>query len=140
LIVWFADPAQPIWANIEERVITRAGGAPLYSRYAAEPAPRHTLPLEVRAESPAARKEKREPTGKEARTMSEPSSGVPGEIADAEPDQPDTEGVAPEKVELDLDPEKQEAWDEVKSDYQVDPDGTPAPNSMDVGDPDASAP
>jgi hypothetical protein len=27
-----------------------------------------------------------------------------------------------ERVELDVDEEKMEAWDEVKSDYQVDPD------------------
>ena len=63
--------------------------------------------------------------------MSEPSSGVPGEIADAEVEQPTTEDSAPDRVELDLDEEKVEAWDEVKSDYEVEPGGEPVPNSMD---------
>ncbi|QGN56688.1 hypothetical protein [Nostocoides sp. HKS02] len=44
--------------------------------------------------------------------MSEPSSAVPGDI------------------ELDVDEEKVEAWDEVKADYQVEPDGQAVPNSM----------
>ena len=35
-----------------------------------------------------------------------------------------------ESVELDVDEEKMEAWDEVKSDYQVDPDGEAVPNAM----------
>jgi hypothetical protein len=78
--------------------------------------------------------------------MTEPSSGVPSEIADAEVDQSqqsgqaqsdqaqsdqaqsdqaqsDAQGDAPEeRVELHVDEEKMQAWDEVKSDYQVDPD------------------
>lgn len=53
--------------------------------------------------------------------MSEPSSGVPGEIADAEVEAPTSD--EPTTVELDLDEEKIEAWDEVKDDYAVDPDG-----------------
>ena len=64
--------------------------------------------------------------------MSEPSSGVPGEIADADVEQPTTE--EPQTVELELDVEKVEAWDEVKGDYQVEPGGQPVPNSMDQAD------
>jgi hypothetical protein len=56
--------------------------------------------------------------------MSEPSSSVPGDIADArvEESQSGTEDV--EKVELDVDEEKMEAWDDIKADYQVDPDAS----------------
>ena len=61
--------------------------------------------------------------------MREPSSGVPGEIADADVEQPTTE--EPQTVELEVDEEKVEAWDEVKGDYQVEPGGAPVPNSMD---------
>lgn len=64
--------------------------------------------------------------------MSEPSSGVPGEIADAQVETPEQD-QPPTTVELDVDEEKLEAWDEVKGDYQVDPDGEPVPNSMDQG-------
>lgn len=62
--------------------------------------------------------------------MSEPSSGVPGEIADADVEEPRTD-AEPDTVELEVDEEKIEAWDEVKGDYQVDPGGEPVPNSMD---------
>ena len=57
--------------------------------------------------------------------MTEPSSGVPSEIADANVDEDEAtpaDDQQPERVELDIDEEKMEAWDEVKSDYQVDPD------------------
>ena len=57
--------------------------------------------------------------------MTEPSSGVPSEIADSEvePSEKATDDAQQEeRVELDVDEEKMEAWDEVKSDYQVDPD------------------
>ena len=64
--------------------------------------------------------------------MSEPSSGVPGEIADADVDEPTTD--EPTTVELEVDEEKVEAWDEVKGDYQVEPGGQPVPNSMDQAD------
>jgi hypothetical protein len=70
--------------------------------------------------------------------MSEPSSGVPREIVDAEVEEQPAEEV-PERVELDVDQDKLEAWDDVKNDYEVDPDGKPVPNSMDTGRPDASA-
>jgi hypothetical protein len=42
-----------------------------------------------------------------------------------------TEPTATESVELDVDEEKVEAWDEVKADYQVEPGGEPVPNAMD---------
>ena len=71
--------------------------------------------------------------------MTEPSSGVPDEIADANVESP-AQNDEQDRVELDVDEEKVEAWDEVKGDYQVDPDGKPVPNSMDVGDPGAEAP
>ena len=61
--------------------------------------------------------------------MSEPSSAVPGDIADAEV-QPAPGESTTETVDLDLDEEKVEAWDEVKADYQVDPGGQAVPNSM----------
>ena len=64
--------------------------------------------------------------------MSEPSSGVPAEIADAEVEQPTTD--EPDTLELEVDEEKVEAWDEVKGDYQVEPGGQPVPNSMDQAD------
>ncbi|EBM0725767.1 hypothetical protein XE97_25800, partial [Salmonella enterica subsp. enterica serovar Senftenberg] len=57
--------------------------------------------------------------------MTEPSSGVPSEIADANVDEDEAttaDDQQPERVELDIDEKKMEAWDEVKSDYQVDPD------------------
>lgn len=55
--------------------------------------------------------------------MSEPSTNIPGDVADAQVDETPADGSeTPEQVELDLDEEKLEAWDEVKSDYQVDPD------------------
>jgi hypothetical protein len=72
--------------------------------------------------------------------MSEPSSGVPEEIADAEVQAGEVQGgaekasEAPAEVDLDLDEEKLEKWDEVKSDYQIDPDGKPMPNIWDAGD------
>ncbi len=66
--------------------------------------------------------------------MSEPSSNVPGEIADAEVDQDAAAQAEPERVELEVDEEKLEAWDTVKSDYEIDPDGKPVPNSMDPVD------
>jgi hypothetical protein len=71
--------------------------------------------------------------------MSEPSSGVPEEIADAEVQAGEVQGgaekasEAPAEVDLDLDEEKLEKWDEVKSDYQIDPDGKPMPNIWDAG-------
>jgi len=68
--------------------------------------------------------------------MSEPSSGVPGEIADADVEQPTTD--EPDTIELEVDEEKVEAWDEVKADYQVEPGGAPVPNSMDQATPTAT--
>ena len=63
--------------------------------------------------------------------MSEPSSGVPSEIADAEVEHPGAaQADQPKRVELDVDEEKLEAWDKVKSDYQVNPGGEPVPNSQ----------
>ena len=64
--------------------------------------------------------------------MSEPSSGVPGEIADAQVEEPTT--GEPDTLELEVDEKKVEAWDEVKADYQVEPGGAPVPNSMDQAD------
>jgi hypothetical protein len=43
-----------------------------------------------------------------------------------------------ESVEIGVDQEKVEAWDEVKSDYQVEPDGEPVPNSMDTATSDTA--
>ena len=64
--------------------------------------------------------------------MSEPSTNIPGEVADAQVDE--TAAQAPEtdeKVELELDQDKLDAWDEVKSDYQVDPDAEDTPPGVD---------
>lgn len=69
--------------------------------------------------------------------MSEPSGGVPREIVDAEVEEPADDGQ--ERVELDVDQEKLDAWDDVKNDYEVDPDGKPVPNSMDSGRADDTA-
>jgi hypothetical protein len=66
--------------------------------------------------------------------MSEPSSSVPGEIADAEVERADNDPAdgpdGPEQVELHLDEEKIEAWEAVAGDYEVEPHGEPVPNSM----------
>ena len=43
------------------------------------------------------------------------------------------------RIYLPDDQEKLDAWDDVKSDYQVDPEGEPVPNSTDTGRPDDSA-
>ncbi len=79
--------------------------------------------------------------------MSEPSTNIPEEVADAKVEEttststsvaPDS-SATPEHVELELDEDKLEAWDDVKSDYQVDPDAQDTPtgegdgNVMDVG-------
>lgn len=69
--------------------------------------------------------------------MTESSSGVPAEIADAEVAAPEKESPS---TDLHLDQDKVEAWDDVKSDYEVEPDGEPVPNSMDEGGTDAAAP
>jgi hypothetical protein len=69
--------------------------------------------------------------------MSEPSSSVPSDIADAEVAAPQEESTS---TDLHLDQDKVEAWDEVKSDYEVEPGGEPVPNSMDEGGTDAAAP
>ena len=75
--------------------------------------------------------------------MSEPSTHIPGEVADAQVDD-STEAVpeeSEEKVELDLDEDKLEAWDKVKSDYQVDPDAEHTdPGVDDEGMPEGNAP
>jgi hypothetical protein len=62
--------------------------------------------------------------------MTEQSSGAPNDITTGDEVAPSSEPVAPESVELDIDQEKMEAWDEVKSDYQIEPDDKPVPNSM----------
>ena len=49
-----------------------------------------------------------------------------------QPEQQEPEQQEPEHVDLHVDEEKVEAWNEVKSDYEVEPDGEPVPNSMDV--------
>jgi hypothetical protein len=60
---------------------------------------------------------------------------VPKEIGNAEVHGGADEATeAPAEVDLDLDEEKVEKWDEVKSDYQVNPDGKPMPNIWDAGD------
>lgn len=65
--------------------------------------------------------------------MSQPSSGAPREIVDAQvEDEPQEQE---ERVELDLDEEKLEAWDKVKDDYAVVPAADRGDASGD-GDPD----
>jgi hypothetical protein len=61
--------------------------------------------------------------------MSEPSSNIPEDIANADDDTP----AEPEEtqVELSVDEDKLGAWNAVKSDYQVEPDSQPVANSMD---------
>lgn len=48
----------------------------------------------------------------------------------AESIEPAEPAESPESVELDVDEEKLEAWNEVKADYQVEPGGEPVPNAM----------
>lgn len=92
-------------------------------------------PSAVLGVRPAACGTRKGVTHHERSTMSEPSSGVPGEIADAEVEAPTSD--EPTTVELELDQEKIEAWDEVKGDYQVEPDGQPVANSLDGSDLDS---
>ena len=66
--------------------------------------------------------------------MTEPSSGVPGEIADADVETPEAKDDQPAEVTLDIDEDKVEAWDDIKGDYQVEPDGVPVPNSTEAPD------
>ncbi|MEO6411588.1 MAG: hypothetical protein ABIO48_03295 [Pedococcus sp.] len=70
--------------------------------------------------------------------MSEPSSSVPGEIADAEVEESSSDGTQPEEepstVELEIDQDKLDAWDEVKGNYQVEPDGESVPTTTDADD------
>jgi hypothetical protein len=66
--------------------------------------------------------------------MSEPSSSVPGEMADAQVEEPQSGTDEVEKVELNLDEDKLEAWDDVKGDYQIDPDAESAPDTDDEDD------
>jgi len=70
--------------------------------------------------------------------MSERSSGVPDEVADAEVDQGARASEGGDEVDLDLDEDKLEKWDEVKSDYQIEPDGKALPNVWDAGEGDES--
>jgi hypothetical protein len=60
--------------------------------------------------------------------MSDPNNVVPDDAATV--DAPGSDAEEPQSVELDVDREKLDAWDEVKSDYQVDPDSKAAPNNM----------
>jgi hypothetical protein len=64
--------------------------------------------------------------------MSEPSSNIPEDIANADGDTP----AEPEEtqVELSVDEDKLGAWNAVKSDYQVEPHGQPVANSMGEAD------
>ena len=62
--------------------------------------------------------------------MSDPSSGVPEETTDAEVHEAQEEERPADEVQLDLDEEKLDKWDEVKSDYAVEPASGPVPNSM----------
>jgi ethanolamine ammonia-lyase small subunit len=80
-------------------------------------------------------------TTTEGAVMTEPSSGPHAESTSADDDATSSEPTAADSVELDVDEEKVEAWDAVKNDYQVEPEGGPTPNSMDtkgVNEPDAS--
>jgi hypothetical protein len=64
--------------------------------------------------------------------MSEPSSNIPEDIANADVDTP----AEPKEtqVELSVDEDKLGAWNAVKSDYQVEPHGQPVANSMGEAD------
>ena len=65
--------------------------------------------------------------------MSEPSSSVPDDIADAQVEESATEDT-PSTVELDIDQDQVDAWDEIKADYQVDPDAESASSSTEGDD------
>jgi hypothetical protein len=87
---------------------------------------------EVRSPTDGTRKDL--PTTKRS-TMSEPSSSVPDEIADAEVEDSSSAASSAEDatstVELDIDQDKVDAWDEVKGDYQVDPEAESEATSTD---------
>ena len=57
------------------------------------------------------------------------SDGFEGSAADEAPDQ----DSPPDRVDLNVDEEKLEKWEEVKSDYEINPDGKPMPNVWDAG-------
>ena|SRR5688572_7968346 len=73
--------------------------------------------------------------------MTEPSSGVPGEIANAETEPSQQQPDQPEKVELDVDEEKMAAWDDVKDNY-IDPpsDENDVEETFSAGDPNPPDP
>lgn len=71
--------------------------------------------------------------------MSEPSTGTSD--IEHEPENADDASTSPESpIDLDIDQDKVDAWNEVKSDYEVDPGGEPVPNSMDQGATDTEGP
>ena len=71
--------------------------------------------------------------------MTEPSSSIPEDIANAGAEA-DEATSQPESspVKLNVDEEKLDAWDRIKSDYETEPDGQPVPNSMDQAQSDAA--
>lgn len=72
--------------------------------------------------------------------MTEPSSNIPEDIANAEveEDQSAPEQQQQPDLDLNIDQEKREAWDRIKSDYETEPGGQPVPNSMDQAQLDAA--
>src|SRR4051812_23499635 len=80
LTCWFADPAQPIWANIEG-----AGYHPRRQSPSLTAPPRWSTPRRpVRVRPPEGCSRKETQVTPERHTMSEPSTNVPGEVADAQ--------------------------------------------------------
>jgi hypothetical protein len=63
--------------------------------------------------------------------MTEPSSNIPEDIANAEVEEDQSTPQKQPGVDLNIDQEKREAWDRIKSDYETEPGGQPVPNSMD---------
>lgn len=63
--------------------------------------------------------------------MTEPSSNIPEDIANAEVEEDQSAPEQQPALDLNIDQEKREAWDRIKSDYQTEPGGQPVPNSMD---------
>lgn len=70
--------------------------------------------------------------------MTEPNSNIPEDVANAEVEEDRSTPEPQPALDLNIDQEKREAWDRIKSDYETEPGGQPVPNSMDQAQLDAA--
>lgn len=70
--------------------------------------------------------------------MTEPNSNIPEDVANAEVEEDQSAPEPQPALDLNIDQDKREAWDRIKSDYETEPGGQPVPNSMDQAQLDAA--